>query len=112
MATITLDDGSKQALPPADALGGTNCGVPGVWRFEGPAPGPHVAITTLIHGNEICGAVALWDWMQAGARPPRGRLTLAFCNLAAYRRLDDASKDECRWSSANWRGSRARSRTS
>lgn len=96
MTTITLNDGSTQDLPPADALGGTNCGCPGVWRFEGATPGPHVAITALIHGNEVCGATALWDFIQHARRPRSGRLTLAFCNLAAFAKLDDANKEECR----------------
>ncbi|WP_048439172.1 succinylglutamate desuccinylase/aspartoacylase family protein [Caenimonas sp. SL110] len=99
MTTITLNDGSTQELPHVDALGATNCGCPGVWRFEGASPGPHVAITALIHGNEVCGAAALWDWMQRASRAPAfrsGRLTLAFCNLAAYAKLDDETKQACR----------------
>lgn len=96
MTSITLTDGSTQALPSADALGGTNCGCPGVWQFEGASSGPHLAITALIHGNEVCGAGALWDWMQQARRPGRGRLTLAFCNLAGFAKLDDTNKDECR----------------
>jgi predicted deacylase len=60
MVTITLAEGSPRVLPPAGSLGRSNCGVPGVWRFTAAAPGPHVAITALIHGNEVCGADALW----------------------------------------------------
>lgn len=97
MATITLTDGSAQPLPPADAVAGSNCGVPGVWRFAAAAPGPHVAISALIHGNEVCGAKALWRLLQERPAPARGRLTLMFCNLEAYARLDDATKEERRW---------------
>src|SRR4051812_32690418 len=96
MVTITLADGAQRSLPPARGLAGTNCGVPGVWRFEGAAPGPRFAITALVHGNEVCGAEALWTLVESAPRPARGMLTVAFCNLEAYRRLDDATKDDCR----------------
>jgi len=96
MVTITLKDGSMRSLPPADGVAGSNCGVPGVWRFTSGAPGPHLAITALIHGNEVCGAQALWQVLQGPPRPARGCLTLAFCNLEAYERLDDAGKEERR----------------
>lgn len=97
MAAITLTDGSTRSLPPAGGVGGSNCGVPGVWRFAAAAPGPHVAITALIHGNEVCGAEALWRVRQDKPEPSRGSLTLVFCNLEAYARLTDTTKDECRW---------------
>jgi succinylglutamate desuccinylase len=96
MPTITLTDGTPLALPSPDSLAGSNCGTPGVWRFASATPGPHVAITALIHGNEVCGASALWRVLQAEPRPARGTLTLVFCNLAAYARLTDQNKDECR----------------
>ena len=87
MATITLSDGSPQALPPPDAIAQGNTGTPGVWRFASTAPGPRVAITALIHGNEVCGAHAAWQLVQSAPRPARGSLTVVFCNLEAYARL-------------------------
>ncbi|MEZ0309349.1 MAG: succinylglutamate desuccinylase/aspartoacylase family protein [Ramlibacter sp.] len=96
MTTITLEDGSTQELPPADALSGSNCGTAGVWRFDGPSPGPRVVITALVHGNEVCGALALWELIQTERLPRSGRLTLVFCNLAAYAKLHDANKEACR----------------
>ena len=62
--------------------------VPGVWSFAADRPGPHLAITALIHGNEIAGAAVLDRWLREGIRPARGRLSLAFCNLAAFARFD------------------------
>lgn len=62
--------------------------MPGVWSFAAAAPGPHVAVVALTHGNEIGGAVLLERWLRAGLRPARGRLTLVFANLAAYGRFD------------------------
>ena len=96
MTPITLEDGSTVTLPSARSLAGSNCGTSGVWRFEGAAAGPHLAITALIHGNEVCGALALWPLLQTPPALARGRLTLAFCNLEAYGALDDATKSERR----------------
>jgi predicted deacylase len=62
--------------------------LPGVWSFEARAPGPHVAVVALVHGNEIGGAVALDRWLRAGLRPARGRLSLVLANTAAYARFD------------------------
>ena len=65
-----------------------NTGVDYVTTFESGVSGPHVLVTALTHGNEICGAIALDRLFRAGLRPRRGRLTLAFDNVAAYRRFD------------------------
>jgi hypothetical protein len=74
-----------------------NTGVEGVWQFDGAEPGRHVMISALVHGNELCGAWALLGLLQAGLRPQRGRLTLAFCNLAAFDRFDPAQPDAARF---------------
>jgi predicted deacylase len=47
-----------------------------------------VLVCALTHGNEICGAITLDQLFGAGVRPRRGRLTLAFDNIAAYREFD------------------------
>ena len=73
-----------------------NTGVEGVWRFAAGAPGRHVLITALVHGNELCGAWALKGLLEAGLRPRRGTLTLALCNLAAFDRFDPADHDASR----------------
>lgn len=77
-----------------------NTGTEGVWRFESPEPGPRVAITALIHGNELCGAWAvaqLLALLDGGAKLRRGRLTLAFCNLRAFARFDAADPHASRF---------------
>jgi predicted deacylase len=61
-----------------------NTGVEYVTSLDSGVAGPHVLVTALTHGNEICGAVALDRLLQAAPRPRRGRLTLAFDNVAAY----------------------------
>ncbi len=68
-----------------------NTGTPGVWHFDSGVAGRRVMLTALVHGNELCGAWALKAALQAGLRPRRGSLTLAFCNLAAFDRFDPAN---------------------
>ncbi len=67
-----------------------NIGVPYVTIVDGKAPGPTVMISALIHGNELCGAVALNHLLSSGFTPERGRLILAFANVAAFSRFDSA----------------------
>ncbi|MDX1576106.1 MAG: succinylglutamate desuccinylase/aspartoacylase family protein, partial [Kiloniellales bacterium] len=79
-----------------------NTGVDYVHSFEGPRPGPHALITGLVHGNEICGAIAIDRLLrdrllEDGLRPARGRLTFAFVNVAAYERFDPASPTASRY---------------
>lgn len=94
----------NDALPvfelPAPVLGpwrSGNTGTEGVWRFDSGAPGREVLVTALIHGNEVCGAWALLALLEAGLRPRRGALTLAFCNLAAFDRFDAAHFERSRY---------------
>ena len=82
-------------LPPPD-LGPWrtgNTGTEGVWHFDSGQPGRRVMISALVHGNELCGAWALKGLLEAGLRPERGALTLAFCNLDAFDRFDAADHD-------------------
>ena len=65
-----------------------NTGVEYVHSFTAAEAGPHVLVTALTHGNEICGAIALDRLLRAGAQPRRGTLTLAFDNVAAYSEFD------------------------
>ncbi len=95
-----------------------NTGTAGVWRFDSGQPGRDVLVTALVHGNEICGAWALAALLEAGLRPRRGALTLAFCNLAAFDRFDPAHFERSRfvdqdlnrvWGRMGWRAVGARS---
>lgn len=63
-------------------------GIPYVVSYEAAAPGPHAMVLALTHGNEICGAIALDRLLRQDLRPRRGRLTLAFANVAAHARFD------------------------
>src|ERR1700681_2221809 len=65
-----------------------NTGIDYVTTFESGVAGPHVLVTALTHGNEVCGAIALDRLYRAGLQPRQGKLTLAFDNIAAYRSFD------------------------
>lgn len=65
-----------------------NTGIDYVTTFKAAQPGPHVMVSALVHGNELCGAIALDALFRAGVRPRRGRLTLGFMNPAAFARFD------------------------
>jgi predicted deacylase len=65
-----------------------NTGVDYVTTFDSGQSGPHVLVTALTHGNELCGAIALDRLFRAGLQPGRGKLTLAFDNVAAFHTFD------------------------
>lgn len=71
----------------SDWLAG-NCGLPGITMLDSGRPGPHVAITALMHGNEYAGAIVLDRLLRADMRPASGRLSLGFLNIEAFRRFD------------------------
>lgn len=88
-----LTDALAKSTPPAempslDRYREGNVDVPYVLSFAGALAGPHVLLTAILHGNEICGAIALDRLLQSGLRPSRGRLTFAFANVDAYQRRD------------------------
>ncbi len=74
-----------------------NTGIPYVYTFDSGKPGPHVMINALTHGNEICGAIAVKELLDLGVRPYRGKLTLAFANVAAFERFNHDNPDASRF---------------
>ena len=74
-----------------------NGDIPGVTTLESGKPGPHVVITALVHGNELCGAWALLRLLGREIRPSHGRLSLAFVNLAAFDAFDPANPKASRY---------------
>ncbi|WP_244818271.1 M14 family metallopeptidase [Caballeronia sp. Lep1P3] len=74
-----------------------NTGIAYVHTFESGAPGPHVMINALTHGNEVCGAIVVDELLRAPLRPTRGTLTLSFANVDAYARFDAAAPDKARF---------------
>lgn len=75
----------------------SNTGVDYVHVFDSGRAGPNVMLQALTHGNEFCGAIALIELLRAGLRPARGRLTLAFANVAAFARFDFDDPDASRY---------------
>ncbi len=74
-----------------------NTGIPGFTSLRATAPGPHVAVVALTHGNEIAGAIVLDRLLRQGVRPTSGTLTLGFANLAAFARFDPAHPTASRY---------------
>lgn len=74
-----------------------NTGIPYAHVLDSGKPGPQAAITALIHGNEVCGAHALDLLFREKFKPAIGKLTLIFCNVAAYTRFDPAEPTASRF---------------
>lgn len=74
-----------------------NTGLPYYTTFDSGRPGPHVLINALTHGNELCGAIAVDFLFRHEIRPLRGRLTLGFANVDAYRLFDPADPTHSRF---------------
>ncbi|MCS6922587.1 MAG: succinylglutamate desuccinylase/aspartoacylase family protein [Elioraea sp.] len=85
------------AAPDLSAWRAGNVGIPGVWSFAAGAPGPHVALVALVHGNEIAGARLLDRLLRERLRPRLGRLSLVFANLDAFARFDPANPTASRF---------------
>jgi predicted deacylase len=70
-----------------------------VWSYRSDTPGPHVCVNALVHGNEVCGAIA-GDWLlrelAAGLRLRHGTLSVAFANVAAYQSFAAATPFDSR----------------
>ena len=74
-----------------------NTGVEYVTTFGSARPGPHVMLTAVVHGNELCGAIALDFLFRNHVRPCRGKLTLAFMNVSAFLAFDPAAPTSSRY---------------
>ena len=74
--------------PDIDAWREGNTGIPGFITLRAAAPGPHVGLLALTHGNEYSGAIVLDRLLRQRFMPLRGRLTVGFVNLAAFERFD------------------------
>jgi predicted deacylase len=86
-------------ISPPDISGyrDSNTGVAYVHLLDSGRRGPNVMLQALTHGNEFCGAIALDYLLREKVRPGRGRLTLAFANVAAYARFDFDDPDDSRY---------------
>jgi len=74
-----------------------NTGVDYVHELDSGKPGPSVMVQALTHGNELCGAVALDYLFNQKISPAKGKLILAFANVAAFERFDFGDPDRSRY---------------
>ena len=75
----------------------SNTGIDYFNSFTAAEPGPHIMITALVHGNELCGAVALDHLFRNEVRPNKGKLSLAFMNYIAFQRFNPENPKENRF---------------
>ncbi len=68
-----------------------NTGIRGFTTRDSGQPGPHVVLVSLIHGNELAGAIVIADLLRQNFVPLRGRVTMGFANIAAFARFDPAN---------------------
>ena len=81
----------------AGKSGAGSSGVDYVHVLDSGKPGPNVMVQALTHGNELCGAYALDFLFQEKVRPAKGKLVLAFANVAAFERFDFDDPDRSRY---------------
>jgi len=74
-----------------------NTGIDYVHQFDSGKNGPHVMISAVVHGNELCGAVALDHLFRNEVRPIKGKLSLAFMNYIAFQRFNPEKPKESRF---------------
>jgi predicted deacylase len=85
------------APPDIESYRKGNAGVEFVHVLESGKPGPVVMIQALTHGNEFCGAIALKKLLDEKIALAKGRLILAFANVAAYARFTPVDPDRSRY---------------
>ena len=74
-----------------------NTGVEYIHQLDSGMPGPHVMISSVVHGNELCGAIAVDHMLQNNVRPLKGKLSLAFMNVDAYLSFDPDNPSASRY---------------
>jgi predicted deacylase len=74
-----------------------NAGVDYVHVMDSGKPGPTVMVQALTHGNEFSGAIAMDFLFKEKVTPEKGKLILAFANVAAFERFsfDDPDGSRC-----------------
>lgn len=85
------------SAPIIAARAASSTGVDFVHEIASGIDGPEVLITALVHGNEYSGALALDAFLDSGVHPRKGRITAAFCNVAAFARFDETQPDASRF---------------
>jgi predicted deacylase len=84
------DQAIELSPPDIEPYRAGNTGVPFVTTFDSGQSGPHAMICGIVHGNELCGAIALDHLFRHDIRPRHGRLSLVFANPDAMAQFDAA----------------------
>lgn len=87
-ATNPNDYPIELKAPDISSFRAGNTGVDYYTSFDSGKNGPHVLVNALVHGNELCGVIALEHLFANAVRPKIGKLTLGFANVAAYAEFD------------------------
>jgi predicted deacylase len=85
------------APPDLSRWRGSSLGVDYVHEVDSGRHGAEVLVTALVHGNEYAGALAVDALLRKGLKPRKGRVTFAFCNVAAFARFDPREPDASRF---------------
>ena len=83
--------------PDISAYQKSNTGVDYVHTFDSGVDGPHMMVSAIVHGNELCGAHVLDFLLRNDVRPTTGKLTLGFMNVGAYQTFDPADPGASRF---------------
>ncbi len=78
------------SAPDISAYKAGNTGLDYITTLDSGAPGPHVMVNAVTHGNELCGAIVVDFLFRQGVRPLRGKLSLGFANYQAFLGFDPA----------------------
>lgn len=84
------------AAPDISRYRSGNAGADYVQVLDSGKPGPNVMVQALTHGNEYSGAIAVDFLFRERVAPLKGKLTLAFANVAAFERFDPNAPDKSR----------------
>ena len=74
--------------PDISAYRAGNTGIDYVTTFDSGNAGPHVMISAVTHGNELCGAITLDYLFKQNVRPKFGKLSFSFNNYRAFLNFD------------------------
>lgn len=74
-----------------------NRGVDYITTLDSGKAGPHLMLSAIVHGNELCGAIALDYLLRHDFRPSAGVVTLAFMNVAAFDTFDPGNPTVSRY---------------
>jgi len=74
--------------PDISAYRAGNTGIDYVTTFDSGKAGPHVLVSAVTHGNELCGAITLDFLFKQGIQPAIGKLSFAFNNYRAFLNFD------------------------